>query len=153
VGLKKGQCWRVVCDDLLLMNLSCNPFNVNVMLQGIIIANSTYQNCGEYLNGICSQSSWNWHAFKNATFSTLKANISKLFVTFALMKKPRRYVCSHFFNPLTPLLKARFYLYLHTTARDFQSKWTMRPWYQSNIVRAPVSWVYYFHILKAVKGQ
>ena len=37
------------------------------------------------------------------------------------------YVCSHFFNPLTPLFKARFYLYLHTTVKDFQCKLTMGP--------------------------
>jgi hypothetical protein len=35
------------------------------------------------------------------------------------------YVCSHFFNLLTPLLKARLYLYWYTTARDFQDN---EPW-------------------------
>jgi hypothetical protein len=35
------------------------------------------------------------------------------------------YICSHFFNPLAPLFKARFYPYLYTTTRDFPCKWTM----------------------------
>jgi hypothetical protein len=81
--------------------------------------------------------------------------VSKLLNCILLLIKEAHiyiYVCSHFFNPLTPLFKARFYLYLHTTARDFQSKWTVGPWHQSITLRAPVSWVYYFHILKAVEG-
>jgi hypothetical protein len=32
------------------------------------------------------------------------------------------YVCSQFLNPLTRLYKVRFYLYLYTTAKDFQCK-------------------------------
>jgi hypothetical protein len=64
------------------------------------------------------------------------------------------YVCLHFFSPLTPPFKARFYLYLNcTTARDFQCELTMGLWHQSNIARAPVPGVYYFYILKPVKGQ
>jgi hypothetical protein len=60
------------------------------------------------------------------------------------------YVCSHFVNPLTPLFKARFYLYLHTTARDFQriTRITRITKFQSLITIAIVKIIKILYIVK-----
>ena len=135
------------CSSKLMIDLRYDLDNNRCVL--LEVTQSHYTTCTTRVRSTCRFDKRRvvWHSLQVQNGWRLLAGkvMGTIIDILLLIKEAHIYiyiymhVCSHFLNPLTPLFKARFNLYLYTTARYFPSKWTMGSWHQSNIFRAPVS--------------